>query len=245
MVLEEGPRKNALKEVFTCGICRELLYKANTLICQHTFCQSCLMRTKDRKCPICKLAYVIPKEYSRVVDEAEQILFNEEYADRSAELAAESQRLSIEEKLRREIYNEVVNSTLAEIDTQRLNQDANRSHNTISSHIELQFFKHLEKQTSILGGIINTYKIAAVFFGLTGLIMFLNIVNAMSMNNAVFSAVFNSVALLYAFSMCTIYRYLQKSLINFTPAMENIIRDHHAVFSGAGGIIHITQGPNM
>lgn len=109
---------DTLQQSLVCGICMDKFYQPVTLICQHTFCKGCLMQSHDRKCPICKIGYVIPREYNRIIDTASQIFFHEEWLERDAELQRHKLkrdlRKEVEQELRNELFDQVVNIGLEE-----------------------------------------------------------------------------------------------------------------------------------
>ncbi len=49
----ENKEEVDIEQSLTCGVCKDILYNAKTLICQHSFCSSCLISQKN--CPMCRL----------------------------------------------------------------------------------------------------------------------------------------------------------------------------------------------
>lgn len=70
------------KEELKCGICLSPFSYPITLLCQDTFCKECLISMKDRKCPVCRLPFLIPKEYNRKLHNLALIHCPEELAEK-------------------------------------------------------------------------------------------------------------------------------------------------------------------
>jgi hypothetical protein len=50
--------KVSLEDILKCDVCRDILYDATTLLCQHSFCSVCLSSLKE--CPLCRLKIHLP-----------------------------------------------------------------------------------------------------------------------------------------------------------------------------------------
>nr|QBK87317.1 MAG: RING-type zinc-finger protein [Marseillevirus LCMAC201] len=125
-----------LKGILKCGICLNVLRNPNTLLCQHNFCQKCLVKTKlnaerQRKCPICNVNYVIPKEYNRVLQEVSECLFSTEHAKLKSEEDLQEKKEEIIDEVRKqlhtELYNQCVENSLLEFNMQTPLRDSSLS----------------------------------------------------------------------------------------------------------------------
>ena len=62
---------------FDCTICLELMFEPARLECNHAFCKECILRLKDKFCPLCrekidqKLKLVVDKELVDEIKEAQ------------------------------------------------------------------------------------------------------------------------------------------------------------------------------
>ena len=132
-----------LHQSLVCGICMDKFYHPVTLICQHTFCKSCLVQAKERKCPICQLRFVIPQEYNRIIENAVKVFFNEEWLERDEEARKERLkkdiRSTVEDELREELFEQVVNGQLEEFEDLRVvnNNQHNHDHNHNHNHMHM------------------------------------------------------------------------------------------------------------
>jgi hypothetical protein len=111
-VIVQNPLEDALK----CAICVETFYKPVTLLCQHSFCSKCLKKMEARKCPMCKVGFVIPAEYNRSMDQIIEHLFPLEYEEKKKEEENEKyevdEREKIKDKLHKELYNQILDARL-------------------------------------------------------------------------------------------------------------------------------------
>lgn len=129
-----------LHQSLVCGICMDKFYHPVTLICQHTFCKSCLVQAKERKCPVCQLRFVIPQEYNRIIENAVKVFFNEEWLERDEEARKERLkkdiRSTVEDELREELFEQVVNGQLEEFEDLRVvnNNHHDQQHNHNHMH---------------------------------------------------------------------------------------------------------------
>jgi len=110
--------KQRIIENTNCAICMDTFYKPITIMCQHTYCKGCLLKMKDRKCPLCKIRFVIPKEYNRNIYNIGKLV-NPKYIE-GLEKKEEKLEIvkSVKDELRTEIYNEIVNNELEEYEHQ-------------------------------------------------------------------------------------------------------------------------------
>lgn len=109
---------------FECGICLNILHKPVTLICQHSFCKECASAHKEKKCGVCRVPYVVPREYNRTLELAIKTAVPAEYAAREESIRVERLKESLRDRvtreLRDEVYNSVVNSALEDVRTDEI-----------------------------------------------------------------------------------------------------------------------------
>lgn len=63
-----------IEQSLSCGVCKDILYNAKTLICQHTFCSSCLVSQKN--CPICRLKINEQPRINTIFNNIAEILYD-------------------------------------------------------------------------------------------------------------------------------------------------------------------------
>jgi hypothetical protein len=64
-----------IEQSLTCGVCQDILYNSKTLICQHTFCSSCLVSQKN--CPICRLKINEQPRINTIFNDIVEILYDD------------------------------------------------------------------------------------------------------------------------------------------------------------------------
>lgn len=107
-----------IKSQLTCSICHEVYFNAVTLLCQHSFCKSCIKKMTEKKCPICRAHFFIPKEYNRILDETCRWLYAEEYSDKLNDnkkqklLAAETEKMR--EEFRNQLHDNIVTTEITD-----------------------------------------------------------------------------------------------------------------------------------
>lgn len=105
-----------LQEELKCPVCRDLVYKPITLLCQHSLCKECAIALPKNSCPICNTNFVLPGEWNRMLDEVSSFINKESYEQRQkAESLKEfekDEKQKIKDKLYREIYANVINRSV-------------------------------------------------------------------------------------------------------------------------------------
>ena len=62
-----------IEECLKCDVCKDVLYDAKTVLCQHTFCGSCLISLKE--CPMCRLKLFLPSNNNNIFNNLVNILY--------------------------------------------------------------------------------------------------------------------------------------------------------------------------
>lgn len=77
VLLEETDNNGVadIEQSLACGVCKDILYNAKTLICQHTFCSSCLVSQKN--CPICRLKINEQPRINPIFNNMVEILYDD------------------------------------------------------------------------------------------------------------------------------------------------------------------------
>ena len=88
-----------------CDVCKDVLYDAKTILCQHTFCGSCLVSLKE--CPMCRLKLFLPSNNNNIFNNLANILYGKE---KVAELKNKTKRDKLEKELNKTILDELQNS---------------------------------------------------------------------------------------------------------------------------------------
>lgn len=96
-----------------CNICTDLFVQPVTLICQHTFCQSCISDRNTRTCPMCRLAKFVPPEINTVIESMVKSiqgveLYECEVKRRVAALKEKNHEWDLTRKIEKEIWRSLV-----------------------------------------------------------------------------------------------------------------------------------------
>jgi hypothetical protein len=94
-----------IEECVKCDVCKDVLYDAKTILCQHTFCGSCLVSLKE--CPMCRLKLFLPSNNNNIFNNLANILYGKE---KVAELKNKTKRDKLEKELNKTILDELQTS---------------------------------------------------------------------------------------------------------------------------------------
>ena len=106
-------RKNLLHDIiktnFKCVICQDYLCRSITLLCQHTFCEGCLVNLNERKCPVCNIPFILPPSniHNCAIDNTIEELKGKKFITRKAEDSHRILKLELEDIVRQEIKDEI------------------------------------------------------------------------------------------------------------------------------------------
>ena len=116
---------------YSCGICKELMYRPVTLLCQHSYCYKCLetyymgdakihdenfpdvvwYSNKKDKCPLCNIPYTLPPIDNTLLGEVLEHKFPEEYQARRQyvehDSLVEEKKFEEDRQMRKEIWNSI------------------------------------------------------------------------------------------------------------------------------------------
>jgi hypothetical protein len=104
--------EDTVEDFLKCDVCKDIFNEPKTLLCQHTFCSTCLISLKE--CPMCRLKLYIPDKTNNLFDKIVGVLYD---ADKVKELQSRHRR----EKLEREITPKVI---------EEMNRNFNQTINT-------------------------------------------------------------------------------------------------------------------
>lgn len=65
-----------VEDYLKCDVCKDFFYNPITLLCQHTFCSSCVSSLKE--CPMCRLKIHLPKQKNNLITELINVLCGSE-----------------------------------------------------------------------------------------------------------------------------------------------------------------------
>ena len=86
-------------------MCKDVLYDAKTVLCQHTFCGSCLISLKE--CPMCRLKLFLPSNTNNIFNNLVDILYGKEKVN---ELKNKTKREHLEKELNKTVLEELQTS---------------------------------------------------------------------------------------------------------------------------------------
>ena len=91
--------EDIIEDFLKCDVCKDIFNEPKTLLCQHTFCSTCLISLKE--CPMCRLKLYLPEKTNILFDKIVGILYD---ANKIKELENRHRR----EKLEKEITPKVI-----------------------------------------------------------------------------------------------------------------------------------------
>jgi len=94
-----------IEECLKCDVCKDVLYDAKTVLCQHTFCGSCLISLKE--CPMCRLKLFLPSNNNNIFNNLVNILYGKEKVN---ELKNKTKREHLEKELNKTVLEELQTS---------------------------------------------------------------------------------------------------------------------------------------
>ena len=94
-----------IEECVKCDVCKDVLYDAKTILCQHTFCGSCLVSLKE--CPMCRLKLFLPSNNNNIFNNLAGILYGKE---KVSELKNKTKRDKLEKELNKTVLDELQTS---------------------------------------------------------------------------------------------------------------------------------------
>lgn len=70
-------KPNKIEEMLECSICLEPFKQPTVLQCGHSYCKSCIIGFKDKKCPFCRQTFDETKLYHNVpLEEIQKTIFD-------------------------------------------------------------------------------------------------------------------------------------------------------------------------
>lgn len=65
-----------IEDFLKCDVCKDILNDPRTLLCQHTFCSTCLISLKE--CPMCRLKLYLPEESNKTFNKLIGLIYGSE-----------------------------------------------------------------------------------------------------------------------------------------------------------------------
>lgn len=93
------------EELIKCDVCKDLLNEPKTLLCQHTFCSSCISNLKE--CPMCRLRLFLPNKTNDIFTNIIGLLYGSEKIE---ELKKKNKKEHLEKELLPKILEEMNNN---------------------------------------------------------------------------------------------------------------------------------------
>lgn len=90
------------EELLKCDVCKDLLNEPKTLLCQHTFCTSCVSNLKE--CPMCRLKLFLPTKSNDIFTNIIGILYGSEKVN---ELKNKNKKERLEKELLPKVLEEM------------------------------------------------------------------------------------------------------------------------------------------
>ena len=130
-------------ENYSCGICKELLYRPVSLLCQHCYCYKCLQTyylgdsriidsdypdivyhtDKNKKCPLCNIPYTLPPIENTMLASVLEHRFPQEYQKRRYTVEHDQKLADLKAKDERDIRKEIWNAISTRFDEEDAPED--------------------------------------------------------------------------------------------------------------------------
>lgn len=94
--------EDTIEDFLKCDVCKDIFNEPKTLLCQHTFCSTCLISLKE--CPMCRLKLYIPEKTNILFDKIVGILYN---PDKITEIQNRHRREKLEKEITPKIIEEM------------------------------------------------------------------------------------------------------------------------------------------
>jgi hypothetical protein len=94
-----------IEDFFKCDVCKEVLNDPRTLLCQHTFCNSCLTSVKD--CPMCRLKIYLPTDNNNIFNDLISVVYGPE---KVKEFQMKHQKDKLEKEMLPKVLEELNNN---------------------------------------------------------------------------------------------------------------------------------------
>lgn len=108
-------RFKQLETLLTCKQCKQILCDPITLLCQHTFCQSCIITNSDDKCFICKLEMMMPINSNFQLKSIIEKMYDADFFKERRERFKEEMNKDLKMKKKYEIYKNYFNTLINKV----------------------------------------------------------------------------------------------------------------------------------
>ena len=123
-IKEEKIDTEDIEEFLKCDVCKDILNDPRTLLCQHTFCATCLISLKE--CPMCRLKLYLPEKSNDTFNKLIGLIYGpekiKELEDRHRKEKIEKEMLpKVIEELNTNLNNTIKTSTTTNNTSDNLN----------------------------------------------------------------------------------------------------------------------------
>jgi hypothetical protein len=94
-----------IEEFLKCDVCKDILNDPRTLLCQHTFCATCLISLKE--CPMCRLKLYLPEKSNDTFNKLIGLIYGPE---KIKELEDRHRKEKIEKEMLPKVIDELNNN---------------------------------------------------------------------------------------------------------------------------------------
>ena len=115
-----------IEEFLKCDVCKDILNDPRTLLCQHTFCSTCLISLKE--CPMCRLKLYLPEETNNTFNKLIGLIYGPE---KIKELEDRHRKEKIEKEMFPKVIDELNNNLNKTVKTSLNN------HNNIEENLNV------------------------------------------------------------------------------------------------------------
>ncbi len=94
-----------IEDFLKCDVCKDIFNDPRTLLCQHTFCSTCLISLKE--CPMCRLKLYLPEETNHTFNKLISLIYGPE---KIKELEDRHRKEKIEKEMLPKVIDELNNN---------------------------------------------------------------------------------------------------------------------------------------
>jgi hypothetical protein len=147
-------RVDDIEDFLKCDVCKDIFNEPKTLLCQHTFCTTCLISLKE--CPMCRLKLYLPENTNNIFNNLVGLIYG---SDKIKELEERHKREKLEKEILPKVIDELNSNLNKTIKTSTNNSNIQQLNNQIEIdpvfslfgfEIKLSTFDYLLKAIEII-----------------------------------------------------------------------------------------------